>query len=482
MFDNPENVNWLLQYAIEWYADHPGQQIPKEEWESQVTCAWEHGDLWKIELGPVVIEFVPPRVVPGLAAICLGLSSEVLLEVIKHHDIQCSHLESCNFSIRDIESEFPNPSDKSLFRLDAWSVTKAFVDAMCNDDQYVEILENHLIEEERCDIEMACLLSNREALWPSTALSKHVSLAAEGTLDDTAFTPRIISVGTFRDTHAPLESMTVDEIITLLERSGNLTLGVNCENGLQSFHRFFSTIFQESQNFTRYQLIINAINRVEDPIRLATIADRLREVLPDMSRDEKHFRAMQQLLNESRYGSVIDSLVIKLNLLPIADLQLEHEIRTEPSQTPHLNEFFRPEETLKMLQDELIQVRPENFRKPHFDAISMFALNWRVPQNMEGVDIPRLLVHILSALESYERQFHYDKWTLRTDEFVVFATDAVGHLSQMISKLGSVDYLSFSVLSSKSQSLLASHGFEIKKMPGISNHDKGALLSDAIGL
>jgi hypothetical protein len=483
MIDNPENVNWLLQFAIEWYADHPGQQIPEDEWESQVNCAWDHCDLWKIELGAVVIESVPSRVVPGLAAICLGLSSEVLLEVIKHHDIQCDHLNACNYSLRDVENEAPSLSDKSLFSLDEWNVTKAFVDAMCLDDQYVGILENHLTSEESADTEMACLLSSVQDLWPCTALSKHVAMIAAGTMDEAEFLPRsTTSIEMFKESHVPLESMTGDEILTLLERSGNLTLGVNNESGYPRFHQFFTTLFKESRHCTRYGLITDAINCVEDPIRLAAITERLLEVLPNMSTDETHFREIQQLLDKNRYGSVTSSMVIKLNMLPISDLQLQHELRTEPSQSSPLNEFFRPEETLKMLQDELIQLDPAHFRKHHFDAISIFATNWRVPQNMEGVDISQLLVHILSGFESYARQFHCDKWSLNTDEFVELATDAVGQLSQMISKLGNVDYSRFSVLSSKSQSLLASHGFEIKKMPGISNHDRGALLSDALGL
>lgn len=482
MTDNPENVNWLLQYAIEWYADHPGQQIPKSDWDSQVASAMAHGDLWLIEQGSQVITSVPPRVIPGLAVICLGLSPETLLGVIKHHSIFCGHLDNCDYSRRNYEDKSPPQGENHLLSLNAWSITKSFVEAMCLDDEYVGILENYLLSDDSLDIEMACLISNRERLWPRTAISKHVNLIAAGTLAEAETIPRITSVETFRSSHVPLESMTGDEILTLLERSGNLTAGVNSEGGFQAFHQFFSTLFKESRHCTRYRFITDAINRVEDPIRLAAIVDRLREVIPNMSTDEDHFREMRRLLNESRYGQLFNSMVVKLNLLPISGLHLQHELYSEMSQPSPLNEYFQPEETLKMLQDELLQVSPADFRKHHFYAISTFAEKWRVPQNMDGVDAHQMLIHILSGLEAYKGQSHYDKWTLKTDEFVERATEAVGRMSQMIAKLGNVDYSRFSALSSQSQSLLVSHGFEIKKMPGINNSDKGALLNDALGL
>jgi hypothetical protein len=478
----PENVNWLLRYAIEWYADHPGQVIPKADWASQVASAMAEGDPWKIELGSQTITSVPPRVIPGLAAICLGLPSETLLEVIKHHGIYCDHFDDCDYSRRDHDDEAPPLSDKHLHSLDAWSVTKAFVDAMCLDDQYFHILEDHLKSGESDNIEMACLLSKCENLWPCTALKSYVSHVSDGTLEEAETIPRITSVETFKSSHVQLETMTGDEILTLLERSGNLTPGVNSEGGFQAFHQFFSTLFKESRHCTRYRFITDAINRVEDPIRLAAIVDRLREVIPNMSTDEDHFREMRRLLNESRYGELFDSMVVKLNLLPISGLHLQHELYIEMSQPSPLNEYFQPETTLKMLQDELLQISPAVFRKHHFNAISTFAEKWRVPQNMDGVDAHQLLIHILSGLEAYKGQSHYDKWTLKTDEFVERATEAVGRMSQVIAKFGNVDYTRFSGLSSHSQSLLARHGFEIKKMPGINNSDKGALLNDALGL
>jgi hypothetical protein len=491
MTENSESVTWLLRFAVEWYLDHPGQQIPHEVWSAEVEAANDRIELWNIYFRTQVITNVQPRIIPALAAICTGASEASLLAVIKHHGIQCIDLENCDFSWDDYEGESSWPGVDGLLSLDSWRVTKSIVDAMCLDDQLAEKLAEHLEDyQDHDEFDIASLLTNRSNLWPSTKLNEYLSRIPSDSFDEGEIIPPIIGAATFKDVNVNFDTFSDDQILTMLDHSGNLTPGVVSENGFLKWqvYMFFSYLFNEAHESANYRRMIEAMNRIEDPARLAVITDRLLEAVADYDNDqpgkgEELLRKMRELLDANRFRRVLDSMVLRLNLLPVSSLLQNHQTHGDSSNASELSEFFPDkDQALVKLHEELKELAPTAFRKPHFKAIGTLVEEWPFLQDMAGIDLHQLLMKTLEGLEAYRISVHLDRWNMRTDEFVLNAAKEVGKLSQMVSKLDIVDYARFSGLSSQSKALLAGNGFDIKKFTGISNQDKGTLLSDVLGL
>jgi hypothetical protein len=251
---------------------------------------------------------------------------------------------------------------------------------------------------------------------------------------------------------------------------------------------FFGKLFTAKDNRGNFDIIIQAMNRTEDPAMIAAIADRLLAAISDYQDGANglgvmFFEAISKKLDPSRYGHVLDNMVLKLCLLPIYDMANIKSEEYERSQTPTQRDFCNSGAViLKRLNDELKDLTPKDWRRRHFDAIGTLISEWSVPQDLAGIDLHEFLIQTLSALEAYKATDHLDYLGEKMDCCADEAERHVKTLIRFVSKTIEVDYDRLAALPSASKALLVSGGLTLRKLPGINNQDKGALLSEGLGI
>lgn len=79
---------WLIYQARDFYQKNQGQQIPHEVWDElceQVDFD-EHYER-SAKIGQNSLEGLENTIIPAIAAISLGVSTEQLSETLEHHDV-----------------------------------------------------------------------------------------------------------------------------------------------------------------------------------------------------------------------------------------------------------------------------------------------------------------------------------------------------------------------------------------------------------
>jgi hypothetical protein len=460
--DTYSDMTWFFKVAQDHYLREPGRQIGLEFW----SQAADYPEPWQIHVGLYCIENASLSTIPVLAAVSLDFSATELLNVIKHHGMSAAEFFNlkCTKNLKGSQ-----PEDR--IALSSWTIHTKIVDAMSLDPSLTQSILKETKANfvgtftDRLEIEMARLLSDSEELWPITGVNRYIASKnnVESDYDDTA--PPITDLNTFNYCGPEFSDLSNAQVLLMLERSGNLSMAVTNDNGFRDqqtkgFFRdlFVSVAISEYPNLRR---IVDAINSVDDPDQLLELNSRLISVLSDLDYIEGQgkdtFTAMQNLLDKNRYSPFFDSPLIRLNL----DVPLD---------TPNQTDVARLFNLLRTLETS-------EFGNMHFNAIYKSVKGDRTIDDFRGADLHEFLVVALNGLTgafSIDHKRHYD--------LVVEAEASVEHLIRFVFKNTEIDYKRLQTLSSGSKSMLVSNGLDIKKLPGINNRDKGALISDQLGL
>jgi hypothetical protein len=280
----------------------------------------------------------------------------------------------------------------------------------------------------------------------------------------------------------------------MLERSGHLCLGVNDENGFWcgSKQSLFNRMLLERDgpNAKNIQRLIQAFNAVEDPVKISAITARFVEALPihthtyDQKSDGiKILGLVEKLLDQNKYAAISNSLTFRINMIP-SDLLRGDFSKLEDKPIPQCLEVFVHDggSIFKRLQDELIEIAPSAFKFSHFVALKKVLEQDNTTQDLTGIEMPRLMSHVFLGLESFSLQTHYSVSGSKTKAWVNDATECVTALIRFAFKQTDHDYANYLGLPSGLKALMATNGFDIKKLPGMSNRDKGHVLDDGMGL
>jgi hypothetical protein len=480
------DVTELLRFAQDFYLTHPGQQMDLALWEKRVAQEGKPDDLWVVQVGKHAAEHARPSFIPVLAAITLGFGSEDLMTVMKHHRMTANDLLVCEYGLHLIPGVPENPVDDARTPLDSWSVCKEvvaaiYLDAELSKDLTEELNDLSVHYEHNYDFEIACLLSPNPDLWPITKLN--TGLRSEDL--------SITACSTLQCASTSFCHLSNDQILLILERSGNLHPFVISENGFEEdqANQFYKDFFigllgRDTKNLTR---VMEALNSVEDPVLLEKLNRRIINALPDFdfSGTQDAFEVMSMMekhLNHDRYAPVLNSIVIKLNVLPINRMKLMPEFLASVQNVRAYELDREPDQILKRLNAELMAIEPEDFRRPHFHAIGAATKDLSRPQDLSGVDLQALLMRALQGFGEYGKAKHQTWMGEPTSKYVDNAKPSIENLARYVAKKAEVDYKAFADLSSEMKALLASNGFDPRKLPGISRQDKGRVLIDNLGL
>lgn len=483
-----QDITWLFDFARNWFIENPGQQVPMDAWNKAAGQAVEASDPWALFYRSHCVKPANYKIIPVLAAISLGFGSDDLAAVINHHSVSMKCVSDCVFEIID---ETKTPDINLATSLSAWQVTSQVAIAMAQHPTLAYVLERDVkTYADYDDLEVACLMANNKAFWPITRLRVTLDEALAGNVDWTNQHPRLTKAYTFSCTTADLNEFSDEQVLTLLERSGHLSVGVTQENGFQNdiAEDFFNNVFLGMQGPVRnYPRIVQAINNIKDPARAASICTKLEEVLtqyPYENHDdgEKILNEMRKHLNEQTYGRVFNSMVMKLNILPIQAMNGCETLEKTPGNTV-FDEFIDTEnKVFERLYDELIVTAPDDFTGRHFKAIGTAVCDWDKPQDLAGVDISALVKTVLAGLDTYCASTHFNAVGAKTPLYARIATTNVEKACQFLAGQPGIDYSKLANLTSDRKAFLASNGFDIQKLPGMNRLHRGQVLSDQLGL
>jgi hypothetical protein len=497
------NVTWLFRLAQEWFISHPDEQIPHEVWDKEIlelknrkpeqnassadtlrpaSAQWlyVHANIWKVNN-------VAPEMIPVLAAITLGFSAEALSMVTRHYNIQKKHLTDLQFE-RDssIACDYRAEDDARPMN-DAWTVTEAVVNALCfhpeSADQFVKDCLPWTWRAS-AELRVACLLADEPRLWPSTYVQESMKSFKAGKEIDYA-EDQLISAVTLNECSKAFIEFTPVQLQKILVRSGNLEIGATYEYGFD--RRFFADLLSSlsDPSNSNAKIIGRLLNTVKNPALVKTISKKLCESMSEYSAagtttNVVTLANLQNQLDNTRYAPVLDDILLKINILPLAHMTGD---RTADTSGSAFDVFYNdPTTLLAKLADRLLETDPKDFRGSHFIALERVFTFARATQSTEGVDMTALVLRVMQGLWNYHQTSHFDEGSF-TNEYKKRADEWITSFLSSVSNIGvTYDYSQFSELSSSDKQLMASAGFDIKKLPGMTTRDRGRVLSDQLGL
>ena len=477
-----QDVTWLLEFAKKWYVDHPGQQIPLNSWMKNVGQAVDDSDPWIVCDGAYSVRPTSHHIIPALAAISLGATTEFILKTIQHHEITCNHISQTVFDL-------VNGSDPGQEGLSAWNANRMLIDAIMLDEEMTNKFNAEYDEFGLSyELEMAWLLCEHAKFLPVERIKRHLNNVVLGTVDTSREVPDVTSCYVFLQESSYFQGLSDEKILTTLERTGNLTLGLTRENGfiLGNAYGFFRDLLLSLDNYPKNpnaERIVEVINRLEDSQMIDTIKARLLEGFMEYdSRSINGHRllwCMGNFLEESRYGSIRQNLALNLRILSVKD-------RSEQQASSFALFYGNPliknlgnsaGSVLQQLLCELRVINPKDFRFPHFDAVRvLLRSSTMLDEPIENL-WPELLRVALRALDAYREMPRHSDYKL-----IEAANNALEGLIRHVAMAKDIDYKSFAQFASESKTLLCANGFDIRRLPGISRSDKGKFLNDELGL
>jgi hypothetical protein len=486
-----QDVTWLFDFASEWYTKNPGEQISLYDWQKKVAQDSENTAPLVFYVGFDSIRITSHDIIPSLALIGIQAEPEAVLASIKHHDVTCYHIAHtfCESTYGD------NYDDYSSLESLTWEINQAFIRVIMLDDQLSQDFINEYINYGlNDDLEMAWLEYDSARFWPVTLVNHHLDSLSKGKINSNRKAPEASSSYVFEKSSLRFNSLTDNKIIKLLDRSGNLTLGITAENGYEPnrSNSFFCNLLlaldKKGPSNSNIVRTLEAINRLQDEEMIAVINARLLESLTEGSSRTfggvRLFECMHKFLDEQRYGSIRQNLVLNLKLLNLGDLILWP--------FPTMSAFYgnsqinkigeSPISILEQLLSDLKALNPQDFRRPHFEAIDALLSTRDFSPNQTKNTLNELLCVALNALDAYRPTINFHGKLAKIESCIESASSALAGLARLVASTKEIDYDRYKRFNSASKALLASNGFEIKKLPGITPRHRGQVLDDQLGL
>lgn len=469
----------LFQLVQKWFVTYPETPIPLDAWERKLKAYGVHRDdaEYFVELGQNSVQFFTPDMIPVLASISLGLGRDHLMGTIKHHGIKYE-----NFSwlmVHDVLEPERKPLNEKLIELNQTNITRAMIEAFLLMPKFRnDIIKD--IGQLRKHAEMDLLRSDIRELWRSTELDLFADEVYSNRPEIRNVRPELATFLTpgdkFSYKYLAREDVTLQEVRKIIRNAGHTNIHAKRDNLIDN--RFFlNALLGASNGLPEFKKIADAINAATDPDEILefsrAIIRSLSFLVEDGPSGEVIAEKTLRILDPEKYKSVVDSRVLRINLLEWPMLKEE-----APSPYHILDEgsLFRE------LQQEIMSIRPESMEMHHFHSLRHFAKHWVKAHDPQGVDVDRLVAHIAKGLLSFQckprlpylKSCHMDNEaiTAKTELFLKFAL-----------KVKEPDYkLLDSLLDSTEKRLLCSVGYNIRNFTRMSNRDKGLVLSEELGL
>lgn len=490
---NTIDVTELLHRAQDWFRDSPKEQIPHKTWGLATRNAINQGQI-SVSHDEFGVIFDDPSIIPALAAITLGASTEQLAAILTHHGVTAKVVAQAVCVTKP-----ENHQRATRQSLSSWNTANQLVQGMCFDSDNGRKFATEIADiPVDSHLEIAYLLAPTEELWPITKIRRYMAGVDDGTIDVVHGKALKTSDFCFSFVQTDLGLMGDQQLLMMMERAGYLLPGASAEYG------FKNTLFYKNlcmnispkkpNNFTA---LARVVDRIEDQSLVQTMCKLIAESLGnhDFRGSLEGQEVINQLanLNQEKFGSLSQSTVLKLNVLPfdlVANFRkYEPDENSTDSSNPGYEQpftrhpFYEQRATvLKTIGEELMALDASDFRSEHFKAIHRGTVEWNYTQDLEGIDLKALLTHVLIGWDSYQAKQNDPANGFTPDLLSASAGEHLSGLIKLVASTTKPDYQAFSSFSSAAKALLARNGYDIRQLPGINNKDRGRVLCDELGL
>lgn len=485
--DARQDVTSLFEFAREWYLTYDDQQIPKEDWES-AKSSFSDEDEWLITNGESSCKGPGLDFLPVLAAISVGKTGLELLNVCRQHNLQPYSMNEFKFSETGKTDEHAVFGHEYKVPLRNFNVCHEIIQAISISDTMTKEFSGDFSFKNRREFRFACLLSKREDFWPVTKVKP---------VYDNPFEERLESclssdIFSFLNNGVDLRNYPDNEILKILERSGNLIAPMQVELGLpNTFFKDLFTLLHTLSECPEYQNLLRlaeAINSIDDPGMIEHVSSMIINNLTCHDFEAGMggvfaIKTMHETLDQSKFSKIFDSTLLRTCLtsrLCLNVMQITANENLDPDQ--HEESLTYPVDQLAKMLADFNTLAPEDYREQHFRAMDRLVSKLNTEPNILELDLSSAVKKTVAALEAYRSSTHVDVLGRETNEFKSSAETHVKNFLSHLSRHMDGDYSQLSELNSESRIMLASAGFDIKKIPNLSRHERGQILSDQLGL
>lgn len=474
-----EDVTHLFKQAVAWFKDSPYEQMPLERWRKAFGSA---SSRMSISDGVTIVDNVSNAIIPVLAAISLGATTKQLSEIMLHHQVTATDLGRCNYL-----SALKLFTGQPKSNLTPWNVARRMIKAFCSNPVLTkEFLSDYPLTNKSPEHQVAVLLSDQPELWPVTKARNFIGEIDAGRLE-VGFIYDFLELSTLEMAQIDFNYLTDEEILLILDRSGQLCMEATVEYGFTN--EFFLDLLTKpnDEGTIARNRILGAINSVVDPTLIQQIIRKIAESLPTVwnggAGAAPLLAEVRQSLDQEKYGELTNSMVLKLAILTQPGLKGLVTTNPELISQPCFHALVNaPQSVLSQLHAELIQVDEKAFRTLHFKSISNAFWEGMPTQDISTSALQELFNHALKAFELYKERLDNPSSGFSKSVYSSSAQDQLRPLMQYAACRIDTDYEWLSSLPSPTKAFLAGNGFELKKLNGINSKDRGKLLEDQLGM
>lgn len=482
---NIVNATSLYKLAQEWYISTPGEQIPRNIWDARVSETGTEIDEYGIYLNEHCIEQTPPRLIPALAAISLGITGDDLLAIINHHEMRPSDLTNAFILGSDVDPDhYTEPDTLQRLKLNMFLINREIINAvsLCT-EKSKEFSKGISVTLERPNFKLALLLSDQSVFWPKTYLSARKVTHKQG---PSWCHPTKLRV--FDSCDFDLSSLSKDEIFDVLDRSGVFHEEYKTENEYDDkfFKHLFSSIDERTEG--NYSALLSSINSVTDPIDTKLVHRAILKGLQNHDYENEFidglstFIGVEKYLDNNKYRGILSSANFAISIA--RDDRIKESIKDTPADQAQLirSILSSPELNIQRIFKEISSAGIiDNFNS------CIRNLKWIVQthgkiQETSMIDGNLMLDIILSKMESYLKERHYDYIGRETDEHKEFVEEDVSVFVSWLNESMKIDYSRLEKFSQKTKIMLVGAGLDIRRIPGITRQSRGHVLTNELGM
>lgn len=465
---NPETK--LYQLVQNWFKLHPGTLIPLDAWNRKLQAyGLASKREFEIQTPHHVLTVENPGMIPLLAAISLGDDLDYLAKLVTHHS--CSFYDSDSFGVSQFnEGPKLTAPGRDIALMSRPRIERLFIGAILKNPEQLGVMRSY-IDVPGNTIAIPVVLSDQEELWPETLINNTSSRARAG-VDENLPQAQPMQLDELMGSDLDLASFTDAKILSMLRRGGIFIDDARVDHQCPVF--FFEKLFdlEKPEWKSNQEAVIRAINSATGDDR-AAIGRKLKAVMLNVhSADSPRLAAalsIYETIDRNAYPEVFDSAVLKVN-----NLRYATSMGIDASSQPGID----PEGILPELSKEIMGTKPEDFRAFHFNSLGSLAIHWEDAHGAKDVDINMLVKHVMAGLKSFLAYPSRNRDENLDDQ----ANEDCSQFLKMALKLATPSYSTLNELDSESKLFMVRSGYKIKYFKGMTNQDKGQVLSDELGL
>jgi hypothetical protein len=473
----------LLAAAIGWYESNGAVPMPNKGIldGTRVNLSMFHmDDVYDLEDlssdDNHGIASVPGNLIPFLAGISLGFDSITLATIIKEHSIDLEQINDPHF--QDAGETIIQLYEQERITASPTQINIEFFKAFAADPELCEILHDK-VSNDPGSMECIGLMHTDESdLWPVARIEEHARLIMTPTkrvVKSVFVSFDFVSSRPERIAELPNQSP-----IDFLKRSGMLSEAVLRKQ--TGFFSFWEDLLYVATNDQPFQAdVLKAFTQVTDKETVDLLIRGLLSTTSETFESTIDAELVHSLLSEifanaPAFSPVLNSVIFKLNLLPLQDELDETETFEEGD---FYDELVNNQQTLVSRVAKELLARPAEHLGYGDYAVLTKLTNMNLPAQVIDFEPERLVNHILDSIKSFKTP---NEVTCEAKQGVDgSAMHSLAVMAKLLTRDHEFDFSQFNHHDDDSKVALIKAGFNID-LKSLGRKGRGQVLEDGMGL